>query len=401
MEYLFGTRSGGWQDQDKERAAQAEEEKKKANAANRREKARVKALLEAATNQPQEVPLPTVQPPVNIPTPPQDQSGETAPEQQSPQQEQSGGGAAGGTGGDQDGSDDPDHNNEPNMSPPQIFEDENGVDDEDWYKKKVEVKWDQKDLLFFFNQLEDAMSFAGIRKQYTKRRVLVTNLPKKQVDDLKGLLRLNEASAGTTPYKTAKNRLIELYGPKEEDAYGRATNLLLTDLPSQLAKQIADQMCTCQPHMPADCCAVRAVAGIWRLQLPQVVKTQIAGKSLAGPEFETTLKLADDVFRSIQTPSVSATEAGANTSEVEALTSQRGGQARGRGQGARGQRGRGGRGRGAATAANQPDQEKTEKEKPPAGCCRQHQRYGKKAFYCMLPTKCPWKQYINDPEQNK
>ena len=72
MEYLFGTRSGGWQDQDKERAAQAEEEKKKANAANRREKARVKALLEAATNQPQEVPLPTVQPPVNIPTPPQD-----------------------------------------------------------------------------------------------------------------------------------------------------------------------------------------------------------------------------------------------------------------------------------------------------------------------------------------
>ena len=146
---------------------------------------------------------------------------------------------------------------------------------------------------------------------------------------------------------------------------------------------------------------VRAVAGIWRLQLPQVVKTQIAGKSLAGPEFETTLKLADDVFRSIQTPSVSATEAGANTSEVEALTSQRGGQARGRGQGARGQRGRGGRGRGAAATAKQPDQEKTEQEKPPSGCCRQHQRYGKKAFYCMLPTKCPWKQYINDPEQNK
>ena len=61
MEYLFGTRSGGWQDQDRERAAQAEEEKKKANAANKKEKA--KALLEAAGNQPHNLPLPTVNPP--------------------------------------------------------------------------------------------------------------------------------------------------------------------------------------------------------------------------------------------------------------------------------------------------------------------------------------------------
>ena len=63
---------------------------------------------------------------MNIPTPPQDQSGEAVPEQAPPQPVQSGGGGSGGTGGDQDGSDDPDHNNEPNlnMSPPQISEDE-------------------------------------------------------------------------------------------------------------------------------------------------------------------------------------------------------------------------------------------------------------------------------------
>ena len=178
MEYLFGTRSGGWQDQDRERAAQAEEEKKKANAANKKEKA--KALLEAAKNQPHNLPLPTVNPPVNIPTPPRDESSEAGGEPEAPQPVQPGGSGSGGSGGDQDGSDDPDHNSEHNlnMAPPRIFEDENGVDDEDWYKKKVEVKWDQKDLLFFFNQLEDAMSFAGIRKQYTKRRILVTNLPK-------------------------------------------------------------------------------------------------------------------------------------------------------------------------------------------------------------------------------
>ena len=70
MEYLFGTRSGGWQDQDKERAAQAEEERKKAK------KEKAKALQEAAKNQPQNpqnLPLPVVNPQVNIPTPPRDE----------------------------------------------------------------------------------------------------------------------------------------------------------------------------------------------------------------------------------------------------------------------------------------------------------------------------------------
>ena len=133
---------------------------------------------------------------MNIPTPPRDESSETSGDPEASQSPQPSGSGSGGSGGDQDGSDDRDNDEHNlNMAPPRIFEDENGVDDEDWYKKKVEVKWDQKDLLFFFNQLEDAMSFAGIRKQYTKRRILVTNLPKKQVDDLKGLLRLNEANA--------------------------------------------------------------------------------------------------------------------------------------------------------------------------------------------------------------
>ena len=392
MEYFFGTRSGGWQDQDRERAAQLEEERKK----SKKEKA--KALQEAAKNpqEPQNLPLPVQNPQVDIPTPPREESSETSGGPESPHSPQPSGSGSGGSGGDQDGSDDGDNpENVPNMSPPRIFEDENGVDDEDWYKKKVEVKWDQKDLLFFFSQLEDAMSFAGIKKQYTKRRILVTNLPKKQVDDLKGLLRLNEANAGETPYKTAKHRLMEIYGPKEDDAYGRATNLVLTDLPSQLAKQIADQMCSCQPPLPAGCCAVKAVAGIWRMQLPQVVKTAIAGKSLAGPEFENTLRLADDVFRSIQSPSVATTEAGAEVGAV------RGNQTRGRGIGGRGRGGRGGKGRGATTPDRQNDQEKKEEEKPPTGCCKQHQRYGKKAFYCMLPLKCPWKQHLNDPDQSK
>ena len=178
MEYFFGTRSGGWQDQDRERAAQLEEERKK----SKKEKA--KALQEVAKNpqEPQNLPLPVQNPQVDILTPPREESSETSGDPEASQSPQPSGSGSGGSGGDQDGSDDGDNpENVPNMAPPRIFEDENGVDDEDWYKKKVEVKWDQKDLLFFFSQLEDAMSFAGIKKQYTKRRILVTNLPKKQV----------------------------------------------------------------------------------------------------------------------------------------------------------------------------------------------------------------------------
>ena len=45
MDYFWGgTRSGGWQEPDKERAAQQQEDKRLANAANKMEKARVKAL---------------------------------------------------------------------------------------------------------------------------------------------------------------------------------------------------------------------------------------------------------------------------------------------------------------------------------------------------------------------
>ena len=82
MEYLFGTRSGGWQDQDKERAAQLEEERKKAK------KEKAKALQEAAKNQPQDpqnLPLPVLNPQVNIPTPPRDESSETSGDPESSQ----------------------------------------------------------------------------------------------------------------------------------------------------------------------------------------------------------------------------------------------------------------------------------------------------------------------------
>ena len=95
MEYLFGTRSGGWQDQDKERAARLEEERRKAK------KEKAKALQEAAKNQPQDpqnLPLPVLNPQVNIPTPPRDESSETSGDPESSQSPQPSGSGSGGSG---------------------------------------------------------------------------------------------------------------------------------------------------------------------------------------------------------------------------------------------------------------------------------------------------------------
>ena len=90
------------------------------------------------------------------------------------------GDGSGGSGGS-DGSDGSENgsngsangNREPIMA---IFEDDNGVDDLEWYKKPVKVPYNAQDIKFWFNQLEDAMAFAGVRKQYTKRRILYQNL---------------------------------------------------------------------------------------------------------------------------------------------------------------------------------------------------------------------------------
>ena len=144
------------------------------------------------------------------------------------------------------------------------FDQENGRDDPDFYKKQVVVEYDQNDLKFWFLQLEEAMTFAGIKSQYVKRMTLTKNLPTSVKEEMKDLLSLTKSEAGPTCYKDVKDRLMELFGPEDTDAYTKASKLVMTGKPSQLAKRIAYLMCDCRPKPLAEgCCSVKAVAGMW------------------------------------------------------------------------------------------------------------------------------------------
>ena len=153
------------------------------------------------------------------------------------------------------------------------FDQENGTDDPEFYKKPVIIAYDQSDLRFWFLQLEEAMTFSGIKSQYAKRMTLTKNLPNNVKEEMKDLLCLTRSEAGNTCYKDVKDRLMGLFGPEDTDAYTKAASLVMKGKPSQLAKRIAYLMCDCRPKPLAEgCCAVKAVMGMWKQHLSPLSK---------------------------------------------------------------------------------------------------------------------------------
>ena len=63
------------------------------------------------------------------------------------------------------------------------------------------------------------------------------------------LLSKPKSKAGDTPYLKLKTRLLELYGPKETDAFERASSLTLVGKPSQLAMKIINLLCENDPPL--------------------------------------------------------------------------------------------------------------------------------------------------------
>ena len=168
-----------------------------------------------------------------------------------------------------------------------------------------------------------------------------------------------------------------------------------------------DLICTHKRKPMEQCCCKETVSGIWTAKLPENVRTAIANESLGGGNLPKVLQIANAVYRASSATSTVASTAvtpaesteTAGTLPVEAF--QRG---RGRGRGRFG-RGRGGwsqRGRGAAQQGQNKDQKKTtHPDNPPAGCCKQHQKWGKSAYYCVQPSSCPWSQITAPPVEEK
>ena len=230
------------------------------------------------------------------------------------------------------------------------------------------------DLGFYFQQVELKMRKVGVKNSFTKLLVLTSILPENVIDQVKHILRKEETdfAEAERPYKILKSEIIKIFKPPQEAAFERAMARVLSGKPSELARQLVNDLCQ---HQLKDCCCKTFIVGLWKRALPSSVKNAVASLEFNATNFDAIVQLADAVFESSimpHHPSVSAI-VGASASgavslpgppvldqafhpafpgdQVAAVSWNRGGGRRG-GRG----RGRGGRGRGQGRGGNQGNQ---------------------------------------------
>ena len=120
------------------------------------------------------------------------------------------------------------------------FDAENGTDPTDLLGKlhQITLPYDPSQVPRWINRLEIKMESYGVLAQWSKRVVLENNLPQDVQNDLNELLAVRKSKASTTIYKECKTLLLKLRGPKEEETFKAAQNLVLTDKPSSAAKEL-------------------------------------------------------------------------------------------------------------------------------------------------------------------
>ena len=291
----------------------------------------------------------------------------------------------------------------------------------------------ENDLEFYFNQIELQMQTNSVKKNWTKFLVLTSILPPRVRDQVKPLLSKQETDFSSAdpvqqPYKVLKDKIISIFKPSQETDFGRAMGRVLSGKPSELARQLVDDLCD---HELQGCCCKKTVVGMWKRQLPLGVRQAIATIEFNAQNFDTIVKQADDVFNSSRGagggPSVSALSGAVSLpapavfdeafrddlpidSQVAALGYGRGrGGGRGRGQwrgGGRGQRrgggqggnrgtgrsqGQGGQGQGQGGQSHPRHKTQRHADQSPFQSCFRHWTFGKSAHFCMEPGTCPWK----------
>ena len=106
------------------------------------------------------------------------------------------------------------------------------------------------------------------------------------------MLKLAKTAAGTDIYLRLKKELVELYGPKPEDAYVRAKNRVLTGKPSKLGKAIMDDLT--DGDITCNNCAT-TVWGRFCESLPIVVRNHIAEMNFNKDTYKEIFRKADQV----------------------------------------------------------------------------------------------------------
>ena len=279
--------------------------------------------------------------------------------------------------------------------------------------------FNENDLKFFFQQVELKMRKVGVKNSFTKLLVLTSILPERVIDEVKPILRKeeDEFEENQKPYKVLKDQIVKIFKPTQEAAYERAISRVLSGKPSQLARQIVNDLCE---HELRGCCCKNFIVGVWKKSLPSSVKNAIASMEFNADNFDAICKIADDVYsatRSSAIPSVSAVMNPASgavslpgpavldqafhpdfpQTQVAAMSYGRGRGGRGRGQN-RGQRRGGGQGRGQGAQRGKGEihprhQTQRHADQPPIQACGRHWRFGKAAHFCEEPGSCPWKDF--------
>ena len=262
------------------------------------------------------------------------------------------------------------------------------------------------------------MLLTSIGSQWLKLSVLRKNLPNKQREDVKSLLRLPQTQAGPHPYYDVKMQLLKLYSIQAKDRFKIAMGRVLTGLPSQLGKQLVDDICKL-PIKLQGCCCASAVLALWTNQLPVSLNAHISNMTFDFNTYQSVFDHADQVFLSAKSMSNVAALTDNATPSGYSMTAdsddplntkfsekQVSAVQRNKNQTTRG--GRGNRGNRNSQNRNQQSQNQntqtTQKPRkgprhssnPPQSCCDLHFTKGADAWYCLKPLTCPWKDKISE-----
>ena len=269
--------------------------------------------------------------------------------------------------------------------------------------RSVQCPFNKEDIEFWFSQLEDQLTLIGVKKQWTKKIALVRFLPPEIQNQVKSLLKLGQTAAGTDIYFRIKKQLLKLYGPKAEDAYLVAKNLVLTDKPSQLGQKLVETICPAEVKLQG-CHCDRIVWGLFREKIPIVIRNHLADRAFNKNTYEAIFDKADQVWDSnrgsepLPNRQVAAVVA-SQTVQGEVAAVQKNGQTKNKNKNQQ-QKGQGQSGQGGQGSQSNKNEQKPPK-KPAINedkLCRIHAKWKENATFCAAPWGCRMKNVYRAPQ---
>ena len=275
------------------------------------------------------------------------------------------------------------------------FEKENGTDGDKALDKLsgLNIPFNKSDIEFWFSNVEGRLELIGVKSQWLKRMALLQLLPAEVQEEVKSLFKLQKSQAGTEIYFKIKKELLDLFGPKAEDAYDRAANRVLTGKPSQLGKLLIDDLCKADTKL-SGCCCDRIVWGMFRKQLPIVVRNHISDLPFNKDTYKSVFAKADQVFDSNRGPDPQVASTSVSVTSATEVAAVQKSQKKNKKQN-KGQKDKGGQSdKNDSTTAAAAPKPKINEDK----LCKIHAKWKENATFCAAPWGCRMKSVYKAPQ---